>query len=151
MVGYRLPFNLRAEGEVGYIYAPVKRDGGVEIGGSTKSWLLMANAYYDLALPFLGPFKPYVGFGIGGARVNEDHQIFVNRLGLKLDVDDWRTTFAYQARVGVTYELSPLWDVSAGYRFVHVNSSTPTLHDDQKIHFGPMKNHSFEVGFAIKF
>src|SRR6185436_19555700 len=63
-LGYYLPFGLRVEGELGYLYNRVKSDGGVSIDGSIKNYLLMANAYYDLKIPALGPFTPYVGFGI---------------------------------------------------------------------------------------
>ena len=48
-VGYAFPFGLRAEGEFGFILAPVKTDGGVEATGSFKNYLMMANAYYDLS------------------------------------------------------------------------------------------------------
>src|SRR2546423_4300426 len=66
-VGYMFPFGLRGEGEVGFVYSPLKREGGVDIDGSVKSYLLMANAYYDLKLAALRPFKPYVAGGRGGA------------------------------------------------------------------------------------
>lgn len=128
----------------------MSRDGGVAIDGAVKSWLFMANVYYDLTLGILGPFKPYLGFGIGGARVNEDHEIFINRLGARVDVDNWRTTFACQARVGITYDVNPWLDLSAGYRFVHVTASSPTV-DGQKINYSGMNNHSLELGFAVKF
>jgi opacity protein-like surface antigen len=122
----------------------------VPIDGAVKTWLFMANIYYDLGLRALGPFKPYVGFGIGGARVNEDHEIFINRLGTRENVDDWRTTFAYQARVGITYEVNRWLDLSAGYRFVHVNASSPTV-QGQRINYSGMNNHSLELGLAVKF
>ena len=150
-VGYFFPFGLRGEGEFGFIYSPVKRDGGVDVDGSVKSYLVMANAYYDLKLPGLLPFKPYVGVGIGGARVNNDHQIPVPFFGgRKFDIDEWRTAFAYQGRVGVGYELSSLWDLTLGYRYVHIEGG----HIDsggRRINLDEIRNHSVEIGFAIKF
>lgn len=149
-LGYRLPFSLRAEGEGSFLWSPVKTDGGVNIDGSVKTWLMMANIYYDLKLAFLGPFRPYVGFGIGGARVNNDHEVFVDSLGVKVDVDDSRTAFAYQARIGVTWDFNQWLDLSAGYRFVHINGGSPNL-QGRTINFEGMNNHSLEVGFAVKF
>ena len=39
-------------------------------------------------------------------RVNDDHEAFIDSLGIKGDVDKWRTAFAYQARVGVAYDVT---------------------------------------------
>ena len=146
-VGYAFPFGLRAEGEIGLLYVPLKRDGGVEVDGSIKNYLVMANAYYDLKL---GAFKPFIGIGIGGARVNDDHEVFADRLGAKIDVDETRTAFAYQGRAGIAYELSQLWDLTAGYRYLHIDGG----HRDTavgRVNLGKQNNHSFEFGFAIKF
>jgi opacity protein-like surface antigen len=149
-VGYVFPFGLRAEGEIGFLYAPVKREGGVDVDGSVKDYLLMANAYYDLKLAALGPFKPYVGVGIGAARVNDDHEVFFNSLGVKAEVDGWRTALAYQARAGVGYDVNQWLDLSLGYRYVHVDGG----HYDRgplRINVGGQNNHSVELGFAVKF
>jgi opacity protein-like surface antigen len=149
-VGYAFPFGLRMEGEFGFIYSPLKRDGGVDVDGSVKSYLVMANAYYDFKMPFLGPFKPYVGAGVGAARVNDDHQVFFDSVGLKFDVDHWRTALAYQARAGVIYDVNRWLDLSAGYRYVHIESGQDTF-GPVKVNFGAINNHSVELGFAVKF
>jgi OOP family OmpA-OmpF porin len=149
-VGYASSFGLRFEGEVGFLYAPVKREGGVDIDGSVKSYLLMANAYYDLKLAALGPFKPYIGFGLGGARVNNDHEVHFRSLGVKVDVDEWRTAFAYQGRAGVGYDVNKWLDLSLGYRFLHVDGG----HYERgpvRTNVGSLNNHSIELGFAVKF
>jgi len=150
-VGYFFPFGLRAEGEFGFIYSPLKREGGVDVDGSVKSYLLMANAYYDLKLPVLGPFKPYVGFGLGGARVNNDQQMIATFFGgRKVDIDETRTAFAYQARVGVGYEFNKLLDLSLGYRYIHIDSGNID-NGGRRINLDEIRNHSVELGFAIKF
>lgn len=146
-VGYLFSFGLRAEGELALLYVPVKRDGGVEVDGSIKNYLIMANAYYDLKL---GAFKPFVGVGLGGARVNDDHEVFASASGTKIDVDETRTAFAYQARAGVAYEVNQWFDVTAGYRYLHIDGGhrgTPV----GRINLGKQDNHSVELGFAIKF
>jgi opacity protein-like surface antigen len=150
-VGYVFPFGLRAEGELGFVHSPLESEAGVDLGGAVKSYLLMANVYYDIKLPFLGPFKPYVGVGLGGARVNYDHE-FINFAGVKTSVDDWRTAFAYQARTGIVYDVNRWLDLSLGYRYVHIDSG----HIDQgptrvRVNFDAVRNHSLELGFAVKF
>jgi OOP family OmpA-OmpF porin len=146
-VGYSFPFGLRTEGELGFLYAPLKREGGVDVDGSVKSYLLMANVYYDLKL---GAFKPYVGVGIGGARVNYDHEVLFNSLGVKVEVDEWRTAFAYQARAGIGYDVNKWLDVSLGYRYVHINSGH--IHNGPvRVNLDAVQNHSVELGFAVKF
>jgi opacity protein-like surface antigen len=147
-VGYAFPFGLRAEGELGFIYAPLDTEGGVEVSGSVKNYLLMANVYYDIKIPALGPLRPYIGGGIGGARENRDHQFLLG--GVKVDADNWRTAFAYQARAGVIYDVNEWLDLSAGYRYVHINGGDQTF-GAAKVHFDATDNHSVELGFAIKF
>ena len=157
-LGYRFPFGLRAEAEFGYLYSPLRRVSEVEVDGSIKSYLVMLNAYYDLKIPALGPFRPYVGFGLGGARVHDDHEVpfrcpvclFGGTGSPTLRVDEWRTAFAYQARGGVIYDVNPWIDLSLGYRYVHVDGG----HVDSfpfRVDLGPIRNHSVELGFAIKF
>ena len=148
-IGYMTPFGLRFDGEFGFLYSPLKSDGGVNVSGSLKSYTAFANVYYDLKLSMLGPFKPYVGVGIGAARVNADRQVFADSLGVKFDADEWRNAFAYQGRVGIGYELSTLFDLSLGYRYVHINGGE--VRDIPKVNTSGMDNHSVEFGVAIKF
>src|SRR5204863_8960871 len=111
-----------AEGEFGFVHVPVKSEGGVDEGGFINNYLLMANAYYDLKLSALGPFKPYVGFGLGVARVNIMQDIFRESANRNVHVNTPRTSFAYQARAGIAYEVTRSWDLTAGYRYVHIES-----------------------------
>lgn len=149
-LGYAFRFGLRAEGEFAFLYAPLKTEGGVDVDGSVKNYLMMANAYYDLRLAALGPIKPYIGFGLGAARVNDDHEIFVNSLGILEDVDKWRTAFAYQARVGIGYDVNKLLDLSIGYRYLHVDGGDYT-NRGMNINVGAQNNHLLELGIAFKF
>ena len=149
-LGYALPFNLRAEGEFGYIHAPVKSDGGISnTTGSFRNYLYMANGYYDFK--FFGPIKPYLGFGIGAARVREDRRVFADGLGRFLNVDEARTEFAYQGRAGVAYELNRWFDVSLGYRYVHIDGGNYDRGNRFSIHSDSFINHSLELGAAFKF
>jgi opacity protein-like surface antigen len=151
-VGYGFPFGLRVEGELGFLWDRVKKDGGVDIDGSIKNYMLMANAYYDIKIPALGPFRPYVGGGIGAARVNDDREVFADRLGVKFDLNEWRTAFAYQARAGVIYDVNKWLDLSAGYRYVHIDGGHYEVGPTKfRIDAGDQNNHSIELGFAVKF
>jgi opacity protein-like surface antigen len=157
-VGYHFPLGLRAEGELGYLYTRLKRDGGVEVDGSIKNYLFMANGYFDVKIPALGPFIPFVGGGIGAARVNDDHDVVVRGpcsacgrpVPARIDVDEWRTAFAYQARGGMTYDVNQWLDLSLGYRYLHVDGGRVD-HAFGRIKVGPQNNHSVELGFAVKF
>ena len=156
-LGYRFPFGLRAEGELGYLSSPLSRAGEVDVRGSIKTYLVMVNAYYDLKIPASGPFKPYVGFGLGGARVHNDHEVdfrcSVCQFGIPTPtyaVDEWRTAFAYQARGGMIYDVNPWLDLSLGYRYVHIGGGH-VGEGPLRIDLGPIRNHSVELGFAIKF
>ncbi len=157
-VGYHLPFGLRAEGELGYLYTRLKRDGGVEVDGSIKNYLFMANGYFDVKIPALGPFTPFLGGGIGAARVNDAHDVVLRgscslcRPGVPttIDVDEWRTAFAYQARGGMTYDVNRWLDLSLGYRYLHVDGGNVD-HAVGRIKVGAQNNHTVELGFAVKF
>ena len=151
-VGYASSWGLRFEGEFGYLYAPVDREEGQSVGGSIKSYLAMANAYYDLRIPSLGPFTPYVGFGIGAARVNEDRETLIPGLPGRVRVDEWRTALAYSGRLGVGYDVNKWLGLSAGYRYLHIDGGTrdgvlPGL----TVHSDGVDNHSFEFGAVFKF
>ncbi len=147
--GYAFAFGLRGEGELGVVHAPVKSDAGVATDGSFTSYLVMANAFYDVKL--FGPLKPYVGFGLGVAWVDEDHTAFSDTLSRVFDVDESRAAFAYQVRAGVAYEVNKWLDVSLGYRFVHIDGDDRTVASGVVIRTDALLNHSVEMGVAIKF
>jgi opacity protein-like surface antigen len=149
-VGYSFPIGLRLEGEFGFIYIPLKSEGGEDVDGSIKNYLLMANAYYDLKLAALGPFKPYVGFGLGVARVNIEQDIIRPDAG-RVSVNQPRTSFAYQARAGVAYEVNRWLDLSLGYRYVHIDGAHYSRNGVDIGNLGALNNHSVELGAAFKF
>jgi len=72
----------------------------------------MLNGYFDI--PTYTPIRPYVGAGVGLARVK-------NRLYF-LD-DDYltkkrETNIAYQLMAGIGYNVTPNWTLDVGYRWV---------------------------------
>ncbi|WP_188907196.1 outer membrane protein [Aureimonas endophytica] len=112
-----------------------------------KTWEVMANAYLDLGT-FVG-VTPYVGAGVGAARVKYDLSLPATCLtgtscGAGFDVamkngeDDWRFAFALMG--GASYDLTPNLKLDVGYRYVNIDSGeigkvtagggTATLKDD---------------------
>lgn len=78
--------------------------------GSVDTLFLMANAYYDF--DFIGPFKPYVGAGVGIGFVDVEYAPSATTI-----IDDRTASFAYQAMAGAAYELSRTIDLFAQYRY----------------------------------
>jgi opacity protein-like surface antigen len=147
-LGYSFFFGLRAEGEFGVVRAPVVKDGGVPVEGTFTNYLFMANALFDFKQ--LTPIKPYVGLGLGLARVNEEHTAFADPLGRFFNVSETRNAFAWQGRAGVAYELNRWIDISLGYRFVHIEGGTNDV-GPVNIRTDALRNHSGEVGLTFKF
>jgi opacity protein-like surface antigen len=99
--------------------------GGVPCSSADKSacsaWLLMANAYANLGT-YHG-ITPYIGAGIGGARVNWDdleNAISGGPTNRHKGTSSWR--FAYALMAGASYCLTHNVDVDLGYRFTHITS-----------------------------
>ena len=145
-LGCAMPNGLRVEGELGYLRAPVKADGGVPEGGAFKELLLMANAYYDFAR--MGAVRPFVGAGLGAARVSEEFTAFDNVHRINIQRDRSRTSFAYQARVGAAFDLGG-HDVSVAYRYLHVRDSDYQAPNGLTILTGALKHHVLELGMTF--
>ena len=103
-VGYDLGNGLRFEGEMTYTKADVEKASGdaSTLGG-------FANVVYDFNTP--GRVKPFVGAGVGVARVKLDSG----------PVDDSDTGFAYQAKAGVSYKVNARLTAEAAYRYQRVD------------------------------
>lgn len=78
--------------------------------GEIRSNAYMANVLVDL-MP--GEVRPYIGFGIGAARVEFRNISDANGTVL----DGIRTLFAGQAMAGASFEVRPGTRISADYRF----------------------------------
>jgi opacity protein-like surface antigen len=98
---------------------------GTDTYHATKSeWLVMANAYVDLGTWW--GITPFVGAGVGGARVsiaNFADQGIVNlgggalpSLALADNVSKWN--FAWAVHAGVAYHVSPSFAVELAYRYL---------------------------------
>ncbi len=130
--GLYLSDNLRAECEISYRARDLKNfevdyvnvvgiglDGG---DGDIRCFSAMANAWYDLLLG--EKFIPYIGGGIGAARVSLNNfsintfPIVPGPTSTETElVDDDDIQFAYQIGAGVGYELSERFIIDLGYRY----------------------------------
>ncbi|MDH3596092.1 MAG: porin family protein [Rhodospirillales bacterium] len=97
--GYRINSNFRVDAEVTY-----RNNDLSDFSGDISSWAFMANGYYDFQTGT--NWVPYIGGGIGFANVEIDS-----------GGSDDDNVFAYQAGVGVAYEITPQLAVSLDYRF----------------------------------
>ncbi|MEL6818087.1 MAG: outer membrane protein [Pseudomonadota bacterium] len=171
-VGYHFNHNLRADVTLDYDFktdfhgssAGICTISGVPADCTSsdtsgyKAWTLLANAYIDLGT--YNKFTPYVGGGIGGAKVSW-HPL-VNEISGGFDQDgtythagyhEWR--FAYALMAGVSYEVSHNLAVDLGYRFRKIHgekmfgyeavSGTGIGVDDG------IESHQFRAGLRYKF
>lgn len=132
-VGYAFPSGIRLEGELGYRRNNV--DGG---SGHAEAWSLMGNALYDFNTGTR--FTPYVGAGVGGARLN-----FNNVSAGATSIDDSDTVLAYQGLAGVTYQVETNIKLDLGYRYLatekpsfrtRAGGTVDSEYDDHAVMFG---------------
>jgi len=72
----------------------------------TASYLsVMINGYYDI--PTGNKFRPYLGVGIGYANVSTSEVTFNSNLGISILPGGNAGTFAYQGKLGLSYEAAP--------------------------------------------
>lgn len=100
--GYKFENNARVESEFAY--------------RESNTFSLMANAYYDFVLDY--NFTPYLGVGIGYAH-NEE-----KRSGYYRSRTCSNSSFAFQAIVGVSYEVCELIHTGIEYRYFAFKNST---------------------------
>jgi len=113
-VGYGWGNGFRTEFEGGYRNNDQKSAtlGGVRFAnkGSYSALTGMANVIYDLNL---GGFTPYVGAGVGVARVG------LNTASTRGQIDDYDMQFAYQGIAGVAFGLTENIKLDLGYRYIN--------------------------------
>jgi opacity protein-like surface antigen len=153
-IGRELGSGVRAEGEIGYQKINLAKigvsNGGLgglrsgQAGGDSSALSVMANGYYDFQTGTR--WKPYVGVGLGVARVNADG-MSVNNVQI---ADDEDAVFAYQAMVGLGYDVTSTGTAYIGYRYF--GTEDPTFTDGSNERFKlPFNSNSVEMGYRYKF
>jgi outer membrane protein OmpA-like peptidoglycan-associated protein/outer membrane protein W len=111
-LGYAFQNGFRLEGELGHRFNHFSEDDLALVpaldGSDEHVWSAMANLFYDFNRG--GALEPYIGVGVGAARVN----LYVTNGGAAIDDDD--TVLAYQGMVGVAASLTDQLDLDVGFR-----------------------------------
>ena len=108
---------------------------------SYRSYML--NGYFDI--PTYTPVHPYVGVGVGLARVK-------NRLAILTEPSVTKrreTNVAYQLMAGIGYNITRNWTLDVGYRWVDNGESTWHTNGG-KVKFGSTEN-QFTAGIRYTF
>lgn len=133
---------FRAELELSGQRADLKSNNNAGLGvlrtGKITSTALMVNGYYDYKNST--PFTPFVGAGIGGAKVKMSNPL----------VSDADTVFAYQLRTGVAYDIDKNNSVTLGYRYFATKDATFTDNDGDKFE-SKYNTNAIEVGYRYNF
>lgn len=158
-LGYKLPFGVRVEGELGYAHysangiSPVSTNGAfpllngsrlaLQSGGGVDQGSATVNAFYDLPVP--GRVVPYIGAGFGAILTDAQTGHYVNSSGTVQFTQSLAATVinpAILAEVGLTVALDANWAVVPSYRFVHVFTESDAFPIDENI---------FKVGLRYSF
>ncbi len=118
------------------------------VGGEATVDSLMINSWVDFTTQ--SPFRPYMGLGLGAARLTLDEAGFS-------DDDDIR--FAYQAGAGIGLPIGNRLTISVGYRYFGMldaslraetlNPETDTVQErEYDIEYS---SHNLDVGFRFRF
>lgn len=109
--GYKYDQSWRGEFELGYRRNDVDSASGFsDAGGDVDALTGMVNVLYDFENS--SNFTPFVGAGIGVARIDADGTISGTQI-----VDDSDTALAGQLLAGVGYKVSDSLDLTARYSF----------------------------------
>ncbi|MEO0384487.1 MAG: outer membrane beta-barrel protein [Pseudomonadota bacterium] len=137
-LGFEVPdlywgIGARVEAEVGYSQLDVDTHtvAGTPVVaassfGSTDALTAMANLYLDYSI---GAFRPFVGGGIGVARVGFDNHGVTGNLGI---MDDTKNRLAWQVMAGVGFDVTSDLTIEAMVRYQEISdveliSSTGTI------------------------
>lgn len=111
------------------------------------SGVFLANGVVAFNIPCLNCLQPYVGAGVGAAKIwisgakSEQFsppEAGINHFNSRTRDSDW--AFAVQAKVGLRYNLSCNWNLFAEYRFLHVNPTDYTFGDTRYPNHVPTSN-----------
>lgn len=149
-VGYQMNNYLRADFTADYWFKSDFRGQTSDfttVSTDTSSYsalLLLANAYVDLGT--YNRITPYIGAGIGGARVKWDdlRNEFTGVDDRHEGAKNWR--FAYALMAGASYCLTSNLHLDAGYRYTHINGGRMFQYTDSSAG-GPGAGPGFDKGF----
>lgn len=156
--------NFRVDGEIAFRFNTIDRLGGISLdpqslgsgnNSTTFAFSYMVNGYFDL--PTDGPWKPYIGGGIGFATVTIDWIAPGFFPFTQVPVaDDSDSGLAYQFSGGIGYEINPRTTVSFSYRYFAVEELQMVFDSGSPINPGSpftmeYQSHEFNLGVRIMF
>jgi outer membrane protein OmpA-like peptidoglycan-associated protein len=146
-LGYAFSNGFRLEGELGHRYNQYSTDDLASAGlddGDVHAWTAMANLFYDFNRG--GTVEPYLGVGVGAARINNT----VTDAGITLGDND--TVLAYQGLAGLAIGLTDQLDLDIGYRYLQADGANYSLDDGSGRNFDADYSHSaVTVGLRYQF
>lgn len=113
-LGFDFGEGWRIEAETGYREADVDSVSGASGSGDADALSLIGNVFYDFNLG--GRIEPYIGAGLGLARVSADG---ISPVGTT-SIDDDDTGIALQAGAGLAVPLNPRLKLTFDYRYLSV-------------------------------
>lgn len=133
-----------------------------EYSGSKSEWLFLANAYVDLGTWY--GFTPFVGAGVGGARVTihgfQDVCTVCGATGSVAFADDnSKWNFAWALHAGVGYKVSKNFIVELAYRYVNLGDGesgdiytyTGINNINNPMKFENLTSHDIKLGLRFNF
>ncbi len=143
-VGHEWGNSLRADVEVVYRTSDLDKittggfglAGSSTLTGSVSSLGVLVNGYYDFDLDW--PVDPYVGAGLGFARVEVDSATLPKSAGAD-------TVLAYQLATGFKYPVGERAALRFGYKFFA--TADPTIDDTESEYM----THNIEFGLVFDF
>ena len=118
--------------------------GTFDFEGDTTALGFMANGWYDVDTGT--PWVPFLGAGLGVARLNIDIESIA---GVAITYDESDTVFAYQAGAGIGYKFTPEIMATLSYRFF--GTSDPTFDDGVDKIEAEYRSHNIWAGLIFRF
>lgn len=138
---------------------PSTWDGTNEYTAQKSEWLLLANAYVDLA-SWHG-ISPYVGAGIGASRNTIHHfrDVNVPNDGVAHGATESKWNFAWALHAGLGYQITDALTLDFGYSYLDLGDAQSgdlvaydgTNNVDNPMHFRDLTSHDIKLGFRYKF
>ncbi|MCL4716070.1 MAG: OmpA family protein [Hyphomonadaceae bacterium] len=120
-LGYAFQNGFRLEGELAHRFNQLDIEDTLDGGGDVHAWSAMANLFYDFNRG--AAVEPYVGLGVGAARINANGADLAPALRTYEGED---TVFAYQFLAGVGIGLTEQLSLDVGYRFFQADAAQIT-------------------------
>ena len=141
-IGFAFESPLRAEAELSYRSNDVDSIGGVSGSGDAKAIGGMLNLLYDIDTG--SAFTPYLGAGIGAARVKADGYSPV----ATTSINDSDTSYALQGIAGVAYALTNQLSLTLDYRYFTAPDLNYTAANGTSVD-ADYDNHTIMVGLRF--